>query len=171
MTWSNLLSGFIGALVGGVFSIIATSMNFRHEQSQKRQSASRTASNAIVENILVISKAMLDTQWTIDHSNNSSDPIIYSSLETVQAAAQRILYVHNVLIANEKLRSRISDLIDMVEVWYTNARESPATVSQQRIKSIESYMEYVNQSIQAHLRDLPLPPHNSPPDLRAMGNS
>src|SRR4051794_28196492 len=101
MTWSNLLSGLIGALVGGLFSIGATILTFNHEQSQVRQSASRTACNAIVENILTINTAMGEAQWAIDHSNDSSDPAIYSSFETVRSAAQRILYVYNVLVADE----------------------------------------------------------------------
>ncbi len=85
MTWSNLLSGLIGALLGGLFSIVAAVMTFRHERSQARQGESRTASGAILENIIAIRQAMRDIQWTMDPSNDSSDRSIDSSLETVRA--------------------------------------------------------------------------------------
>jgi hypothetical protein len=171
MTWSNLLSGLIGALVGGVFSLLATVITIRHERSRVRREASHTASDAIKENMLTIRQAMFDIQWAMDPSNDSSDPSVDPLLETVRAAAQRILYLYSDPIADETLRSRIDIFVDMVEVWYKNARQSSRTVNQKRIESIESYMGYVNESIKAHRNDLQLPPDQPPPDVRATENA
>jgi hypothetical protein len=171
MTLSNLVSGLIGALVGGLFSLGGAILTIRHEQKQVRRGASHNASNAVMENIITIRKAMLDVQRTMSQSNDPSDPGIYSLLGTVQTAAQNTLYIYNALIADERLRSRISNLVDIVDVWYQNARESPVAVNQKRIESIESYTGYVIESIQAHLRGLPLPDDGPRPDMLATGKA
>jgi hypothetical protein len=108
MTWSNLLSGLIGALVGGIFSIIASVVTMRQERSQARHASSRTASTAIVDNILAIKKAMFDIQ--------NIDPGNVSSFETIHASAERILFVYNVMITDVALRSRVRELIEMVNI-------------------------------------------------------
>lgn len=164
MAWSNLLSGLVGALLGGLFSIVASVITRRQQRSQARQATSHTASSAIVDNILAIKQAMLDIQKAKDSKNNSS-------FETVHAAAERILFVYNVLIADKMLRSRISELINVVNVWYRNAWQLPRPVNQKRIESIVSHMDHVRKSIQAHLDGQPLPPCQSPPDLLAMKNA
>jgi hypothetical protein len=174
MTWSNLLSGFIGGLVGGLLSIVAAFMTIRHERSQARQDraqvredASRRACNVIKQDILAINNALS----TIFDSNDSSESRIYALLEEIHAPAQRILYLYNVQIANEKLRSRISRFTYMVVEWYTNARESPTTVKQEPAKAIESYAGYVLKSIEDYLGDKPLTPDESAPDLPATENA
>ena len=70
-------------------------------------------------------------------------------MDKVHAATQSILYKYSTLLTNKDLRSQISKLINMISEWYNSARESPRTVNLQRIGSIESYIGYVNQSIQA----------------------
>ncbi len=163
MTWSNLLSGLIGALVGGVFSIIASVVTMRQERSQARHASSRTASTAIVDNILAIKRAMFDIQNT--------DPGNDSPFETIYASAERILFVYNVMITNKVLRSRIRELMEMVAIWYQSVRQSPQDVSQKDADAIRSYMGYVDQSIKAYLDDRSLPADQPPPSLLAASNA
>jgi hypothetical protein len=163
MAWSNLLSGLIGALLGGLFSIVASVITRRQQRSQARQGTSDTASSAIVDNILAIKQAMTDIQKAKDSKNNSS-------FETVRAAAERILFVYNVLIADKVLRSRISELINVVNV-VSECLAIAQLVNQKRIDSIISHMDNVRKSIQAHLDDQPLPRCQSPPDLLAIKNA
>jgi hypothetical protein len=160
---SNLLSGFIGALVGGLFSVVAAVMTIRHERAQVRKDASYAASGAITDNILIIGKAMYETQRAMDPARKAPGSEIYALREKVHSAAQSILYRYNVVIANKDLRSRIGSLVNMVNIWYENALNSSADVNQKRIDSINSYTRCVNDSIQAHLDGQSLPPDEPHP--------
>jgi hypothetical protein len=78
-------------------------------------------------------------------------------MATILTAARSILYEYKGLVADPELRSRIEKFVDMVTEWYENAEESSLELNQQRINSIDSYMEYVGRSIDAHRHDDPLP--------------
>ena len=83
--------------------------------------------------------------------SESLDSTVDLLMDKVYAATQSILYKNSVLLTDKDLRSQISKLINMISEWYNSARESPRAVNMQRIGSIESYIGYVNQSIQSHL--------------------
>jgi hypothetical protein len=167
MTWSNLLSGFIGGLVGGVLSLAAAFMTIRHDRSQARQDTSRSACNVIKHDILTIRNAI----WTMVDGKDLSESRLYALLAEIHAATQDILYVKIGQVDNEKLRSRINDLIDVVVEWYENARESPTAVDQKLAKAIESHTASVLSSIEDYLADKKLTSDQSPPDLPAMENA
>jgi hypothetical protein len=118
---------------------------------------SYAASGAITDNILIIGKALYETQRAMNRAPKAPDSEVYALREKVHSAAQSILYRYNVMIANKDLRSRITSLVNMVNVWYENALKSSADVNQKRIDSINAYVGCVNDSIQAHLDRRPLP--------------
>jgi hypothetical protein len=154
---SNLLSGLIGGVVGGLLSVMAAFMGIRHERSQMRLDTSRVAVGAISKNMLAIRTSLDQAQWALDPARKAPPSAVDSPMATILAATRSILYEYKGLIADMELRSRIDKLVDMVANWYDNAEESSAEVNQQGISSIDSYMGFVNRSIDAHRDGQPLP--------------
>jgi hypothetical protein len=155
--WSNLLSGLVGGVVGGLLSVAAALMGIRHERLQMRRDASRVAAGAVSKNMLAIRTALDEVQWALNPESKSLPSAVDSPMATILAAARSILYEYKGLIASPELRSRIEKFVDMVTEWYDNAEESSLELNQQRINSIDSYMEYVSRSIDAHRHGDPLP--------------
>lgn len=155
--WSNLLSGLVGGIVGGLLSVAAALMGIRHERSQMRLDASRVAAGTVSKNMLAIRRALDEAQWALNPKSKSLPSAVDSPMATILTAARSILYEYKGLIADPELRSRIEKFVDMVTEWYENAEESSLELNQQRINSIDSYMEYVSRSIDAHRHDDPLP--------------
>ncbi len=154
MTWSNLLSGFIGAVVGGAFSIATAMITTRGERSRIRRDVSRGAANAIMRNIVTIGNAMSRIQSAMNPDSQPPDSdiekLIAGSMEEVNTATQSILYEHKALISDPALRARIDSLVDMIEKWSEDAQVAPNDVISRGIDSIKSYMKGVTDSLDAH---------------------
>ena len=76
-------------------------------------------------------------------------------LQSVYAAAERILVVHNIVIADKEIRHRVNVLIDLVNTWYANILRYPGqAIEQDDVSQIISNMKYVGDSIAAHLDGL-----------------
>jgi hypothetical protein len=171
---ANLLSGVIGAVVGGILAFLAAYLTMRQQRSlalatsvedwrQTRLSASYAASAKILSDMLIVKQGMWDAR-------KSSDPRA-QVLPTVHAAAERIL-VHNARIADKDLRSRINELNELINQWYELVYQADTTDESKRLyKLVIPYMEYMDKSIRAHIDDDPLPSHEAPPDLRAEDNA
>lgn len=155
--WSNLLSGLVGGIVGGLLSVAAALMGIRHERAQMRLDASRVAAGAVSKNMLAIRTALDQAQWALNPESKSLPSAVDSPMATILTAARSILYEYKGLVADPELRSRIEKFVDMVTEWYDNAEESSPELNQRRINSIDSYMEYVSRSIDAHRHGDPLP--------------
>ena len=157
MNLSNLLSGLIGAVIGGIFSFAGSYWTMKQQRSQTRLGASHSASSAILDNIATIKNGMYRARKALKSRETPS-------FDTVHAAAERIVFVYNVLIADKELRTRISQLISLVKVWYENAL-LPSRVNEETEYEIYSYMDYVRNSIIAHLDEKDLPGKEPVPDL------
>jgi hypothetical protein len=122
-----------------------------------RLDASRVAAGAVSKNMLAIRRALDEAQWALNPESKSLPSAVDSPMATILTAARSILYEYKGLVADPELRSRIEKFVDMVTEWYENAEESSLELNQRRINSIDSYMEYVSRSIDAHRHDDPLP--------------
>jgi hypothetical protein len=122
MNWSNLLSGVIGALLGGLLAIGASLMSARQQRSltlatlaeERRQTklqTSHTARAEILADPLTIKRAMIDLM-----SATRADAA--TVFRTVYSTVERIFIVHNSVIADIELRSRVNELKDLMEQWY-----------------------------------------------------
>jgi hypothetical protein len=172
MDWSNLLSGVIGALLGGILAIVASLMTARQQRSltlatfaeERRQTQlqiSYAACAEILSDMLTIKRAMIDLM----DADRAAAAIAF---RTVYSTVERIFIVHNSVIADVELRSRINQLKDLMEQWYEKTEwVTERSVQQERYDLIMPFMEYVNMSIRAHMNDQPLPPGEPPPDLLA----
>jgi hypothetical protein len=170
MNWSNLLSGVIGALLGGLLAIVASLMSARQQRSltlatlaeERRQTQLQISYSACAEilgDMLTIKRAMIDLM-----SATRSDATI--AFRTVYGTVERIFIVHNSVVADTELRSRINQLKDLMEQWYEKTDwVTERSVQQERYDAIMPFMEYVNLSIRAHMNDQPLPAEETPPDL------
>jgi hypothetical protein len=172
MSWSNLLSGIIGAVLGGLLAIIASFITMRQQQSlalatfaeDRRQAqlrASYSACTEILNNMLIIKQAMQNVM-----TGPRSDAI--TAFKTAYDSAERIFIVYNTLVADGDLRSRINELKGVVEQWYQNTEwETDKSVQGERYELVVPFMEYINLSIRAHLDNQSLPPAETPPNLLA----
>jgi hypothetical protein len=169
MAWSNLLSGIIGAVLGGLLAVVASVITSRQQRSltlaafaeDRRQSRLRSsygASGEILSSMLTAKAAMYDvmddgSDWSASH-------------DKVRTTMERVSILYNPLIADEELRSRINDLIYLAQEWLnkTDARTGKS-LQNERIDLVLPYMEFISQSIRAHLDDRALPPVEYAPDL------
>jgi hypothetical protein len=158
---SNLLSGLIGAVIGGLFSFAATLVGIRHERTRMRQDTSHIAAVAVKKNISAIKEAMDDAQWALNPASEEPASAADSALATIRTATRSVMYEYKSLIADKELRSRVDNLATMVITWYENAEKSTPAVNQQGNESIAAYMRCVITSIDAHLDGAPLPPDES----------
>jgi hypothetical protein len=170
MNWSNLLSGVIGALLGGLLAIVASLMSARQQRSltlatlaeERRQTQlqiSYTACAEILSDMLTIKRAMIDLMAATRADAAAVFRTVYSTVE-------RIFIVHNSVVAEGDLRERINQLKDLMEQWYEKTDwVTERSVQQERYDLIMPFMEYVNLSIRAHMNDQPLPPSEIPPSL------
>jgi hypothetical protein len=170
MDWSNLLSGVIGALLGGLLAIVASLMSARQQRSltlatlaeERRQTKlqiSYTACAEILADMLTIKRAMIDLMGATRADAGIAFRTVYSTVE-------RIFIVHNSVVADLELRSRVNELKDLMEQWYEKTDwVTERSVQQERYDFIMPFMEYVNLSIRAHMNDQPLPSSETPPTL------
>jgi len=179
MTWSNLLSGLIGAVLGGLLTLAASIMTMKQQRSLALEAAAEDRRQAQLRASYSASARILEDMLTLKDGLNALLPLMIrantsaaADYDTAFNALDRIFVVHNALIADEALRSRINALTILVsEQWMSqeNRRADEPTQAKRR-DLIISYMEHVNQSIRAHLDNKPLPLTESVPNLLAVKN-
>jgi hypothetical protein len=172
MSWANLLSGLVGAVVGGLLAVVASVITMRQqrslalaavveERSQARLAASRQACVEILGCMITI-KFGLDGLATREEDS----PEAVAAL----AAGERIFVVHNALVEDPTLRRRIDGLIELLQQWRNycwNLNEAAKTECKNQVLD---YMQYVNQSLRENLDNHPLPAEQHLPDLEAVVN-
>lgn len=175
MTLSNLLTGLIGAVLGGLLAIGASIMTMRQQRSltmatfaeERRQVQLRmsyTASAEILANMLTIKEGL----GALSSDEKRNNP----KFDRAFAAADRIITVYNPQIADTALRARINDFVILIEQWASSEnRIWQFEVYAERYNLLTAFMAYLNESVKAHIDDKPLPPHESPPDLLAVKGS
>ena len=169
MSLDNLLSGLVGAVVGGLLAIAAAVITMTQQRSlalaaaaeERRQSRLAASRDACVEVLasLVTIKLGLDGLAT----QKEDSPQAVDALN----AAERLYVVHNSLVADPVLQSRVDALIPLLEQWRRNWA-AEITTKKKRRDLILDYMEYLNQSIRAHLDDRALPSEQPSPDLESV---
>jgi hypothetical protein len=173
MNWSNLLSGIVGAALGGLLAIIAAVLTMRQQRSltramaaEDRQQAKLRLSYTASTEILTRMLALKDLMWQTQVALASGGKLVWDAFHS---ALDHILIVDSAMIADQALRSRVMELTDLCGEWYENTdRSTNKSVNQERLELVMPYMQYINQSIRAHLDDQPLPPYQPRPDLLAV---
>jgi hypothetical protein len=180
MSWSNLLSGLVGALIGGLLTLAASIMTMKQQRSlaleataeDRRQAqlrASYAAGARILEDMLVIKEGL---QLLLMRSM-AYNPAKEATQKAAYDAVDRMFVVHNALIADDELRTRINALVNIINERWTSAYTSNADESKVELQSsaVLNYMEHVNKSIRAHLDNGPLPPAEPVPDLSTIDDT
>ena len=78
MNLSNLLSGLIGAVIGGIFSFAGSYWTMKQQRSQTRLVASHTASSAILDNIATIKNGMYRVRQALDSGETPSFDTVHA---------------------------------------------------------------------------------------------
>lgn len=168
MTLANLLSGLVGAIIGGLLSIATAVITIRQqramslaaadeEQRRQRLVRSHTAGVEILAGLITV-KFGLPGLATRDEAS--------AEAQAASHAMDRIFVVHTALIVDAELRRRIEDLVPILEQWRSrDTYLASGDVHDARYGEIMNYFEYLNQSIRAHLDGRELPPAQEAPDL------
>src|SRR5690348_13167097 len=120
--WPNLLSGIVGAVVGGLAALIASIITMKQQRQlaleeskenrrQEQLRTSRAAGAQILVKMLTIKQGLWDVQRALDAGK---DP----PLGAVYQAAESVLVVHNSQIVDKDLRSRVNELCELLDIWY-----------------------------------------------------
>lgn len=168
MNSTNLLSGLIGAVLGGVLAIVASFMTMRQQRTlalsaaeeDRRQLRLAASRNACIE--------ILACMVTIKAGLNGLATEKEDSPEAVAAynAADRITIVHNALVEDTELRSRIDTMVNVVLWEWRNSWNASAARKAENKKLVMQYMGHVSDSIRTYLDNRPLPPEQQSPSLQ-----
>jgi hypothetical protein len=168
MNWTNLLSGLIGAVVGGLLAILAAFITMKQQRSlalaaaeeERRQSRVTAARNACIE-ILGCMLTIRDGLLGLATKEEDSPAAI-----AARVALDRLVTIHIALIQGEpELRDRLRSIMNVLDEWREYWQDDSTKKDENR-QLIVDYMRYLAESIRAYLDNDALPSKQDPPHLR-----
>jgi hypothetical protein len=166
-TWTNLLSGFLGAIVGGLITLLATWLTIRHERALAREAAAEdrrrfadARSQGAARELMTLARGPLrDVVEFLRH------PVGYSNQENPLpdiANSMRLTLIP--LVSDDALRSRVTSLLDFLfDITGLRKRDGIRdNYLQGSFRNAEAYLTYVTECLSAYLADQGLPPYQEP---------
>jgi hypothetical protein len=167
-TWTNLLSGFLGAIVGGLITLLATWLTIRQERALAREAAAEdrrrftdARSQGAARELMTLALGPL--QDVIEFSGHSvgDSPNQHNPLPGLASSMNLTLIP---LVANNALRSRLTRLLDFLADLDRLRKMDGIEVKylQGACQNASAYLTYVTGSLSAYLADQDLPPQQEP---------
>jgi hypothetical protein len=109
--WQQLLSTAMGAVLGGVISLITTQLAVKRQWHQDRRRRVDELSRAAILEVVKLLAEIRDERLDEDHSSESSDEDFQDRVDRMQAW-RNAMEIHALCIDNPEFRRRIFQFMD-----------------------------------------------------------